>query len=284
MSSEVEILPGLEIIPYEHAADRGLIPNEPAYPEDPPPDYASMDALVLAREMTWGPCIVPPKTTRDIGSSAPKPRFQSLPGCSSGVVFNLLAVITSHRVQLLSVLCCAPEFVDVHPSFGPGSRQTLRWDDNWTGKELTPEHIGELEEQLQAWSGFDRRRRDTLELAVSRLASSIQRDRGRFWAEDRILDAAIALEVMYGRPPALRAPKAGHFLGEEAGGRIKILGQMRAFAQARNSIVHGDRGRMTSDRKALRDAADSGFALAYATVKKLLARGEYPNWDELIMS
>ena len=234
--------------------------------------------------MTWGPCIVPPKTSKDVGFSAPTPQFRCLPECSSGVVFNLFAVITSHRIQLLSVLCCAPEFVDVSPNFGPGSRQTFRGDDNWTRKELTPEHISELEEQLQAWSGFDRRRRDTIELAVSRLASSIQRDRGRFWAEDRILDAAIALEVLYSRPSALRAIRAGHFLADEAGERIRVLGQMRAFLKSRNSIVHADTGQITSDRKALRDAADSGFALAYATVKKLLVRGEFPNWDELVMS
>ena len=36
MSSEVEIFPGLEIISYEHAVDRGLIRNEPPVPGGPP--------------------------------------------------------------------------------------------------------------------------------------------------------------------------------------------------------------------------------------------------------
>lgn len=35
--------------------------------------------------------------------------------------------------------------------------------------------------------------------------------------------------------------RVGHFLATEAGEEIRILGQMRAFAESRNSIVHGER-------------------------------------------
>ena len=285
MPGEFEIFPGLEVISYARAIDRGLVRSDPGYPEYPPTDYVGMGALVLAREMTWGPCIVPPKTSKGIDSPAPKPRFRCLPECSSAVIFDLLANIASHRIQPLSVLCCAPEFVDVNPNFGPGSLQIFSGNDSWSKEELTPEHISELQEQLQAWSGFDSGRRDDLEFAISCLASSIQRDRGRFWTEDRILDAAIALEVLYGGPSALRATRAGRFLADETDERIKVSSQMRKFLKARNSIVHADRGnKIRSDRQALKDAADSGFELAYGTVKNLLVRGEFPNWDELVMS
>ena len=107
----------------------------------PPPDYVGMGALVLAREMTWGPCIVPPKTPKDIYSWERTPQFRCLPGDSSGVVFNLLSIITSHRIQPLSALYCAPEFVDVSRGFGSGPLQLFRIDDSWPTEEFTPKHL-----------------------------------------------------------------------------------------------------------------------------------------------
>ena len=108
--------------------------------------------------MTWGPCIVPPKTSKDIYSWERTPQFRCLPGDSSGVVFNLLSIITSHRIQPLSALYCAPEFVDVSRGFGSGPLQLFRIDDSWPTEEFTPKHLSELQEQLQAWPGFDRGR------------------------------------------------------------------------------------------------------------------------------
>ena len=70
MESEVVIAPGLEIVSYTRAAERGLVRNEPPGPTNDMPDYAGMGALVLAREMTWDPCLVPPKTSRNMGSNA----------------------------------------------------------------------------------------------------------------------------------------------------------------------------------------------------------------------
>ena len=64
----LDVLPGLEIISYRRAVNRGLVEEEPLHPENPPPDYVGMGALVLAREMTWGPCIVPPERPKDIHS------------------------------------------------------------------------------------------------------------------------------------------------------------------------------------------------------------------------
>ena len=61
LSGEVEIIPGLEILSYERAVARGLVRNEPTYPEEPTPDYVDMGALVSVREMTWGPGLVVPR-------------------------------------------------------------------------------------------------------------------------------------------------------------------------------------------------------------------------------
>ena len=188
MSGEVEIAPGLEIVSYQRAAQRGLVRNEAPGPANDMPDYLGMGALVFAREMTWGPCLVSPRTSKDIGTK-PAHTVRWHFEHDLRIVFDLLSIVVSHRVQVLSVLCCAPEFVDVNPNFGPGSSTGFLHTDHWTKKELTREHNNQLQDRLHAWSRFDASNRDTLELAVSRLASSIQRSRGRFWAQDRILDA-----------------------------------------------------------------------------------------------
>ena len=293
MSGEFEIAPGLEIVPYERAAERGLVMNEAPGPTNDMPDYSGMDALVLAREMKWGPCLVPPTTSKDIFTN-PAPAFRWLPGCGSGIVFDLLSIVTSHRVQVLSLLCCAPEFVDVNPNFGPGTSIGFTRDDHWAKKDLTSEHACHLQGLLHAWTQFNAEKRDTLELAVNRLASSIQRNRGRFWVQDRILDTAIALEVMYDlAAPELSyklATRAGHLLANDSEARIAIFDRVVSFYKDRSSIAHGRKGQKNkkSNRKKretnLKETADSGFDLARNTLQKLLHRGDFPDWKTLIMS
>ena len=282
MVGEVEISEGAEILSYERAAERGLVNNDLPGPANPMPDYIGMGALVLAREMTWGPCIVPPSTSKDLGLSTPTPSFRCLPECSSGVIFDLLSITTSHRVQILSMLCCAPDFFDVNPNFGPGSCTSFREDDAWTKKELTPEHIGDLQGLVRAWSQFEIQKRGTLELALNRLASSIQRNRGRFWLQDRILDTAIALEVMYELAfPELSyrlMTRAGHLLADTTDERIAISEQMKRFYGLRSSIAHGRK------KGNAREDADSGSDLAQRTLRELLRRGGFPDWERLVMS
>ena len=291
MSGEVEIAPGLEIVSYERAAERGLVTNEPPGPTNDMPDFTGMGALVLARAMTWGPCLVPPKTSKD-SCTNPTPDYRWLPGGGSGIVFDLLSIITSHRVQVLSLLECAPEFVDVNPNFGPGSSIGFMPDHHWSKKELTLEYVRHLEGRLHEWSRFNADKCDTLELAVNRLASSIQRDRGRFWVQDRILDVAIALEVMYKlKDPEVSyklATRAGHFLAKETDDRIAIFEQVKSLYHARSSIVHGNKDQKKSKRKNKamdpKEAGDSGFSIAWKTLQALLDRGDFPDWERLIMS
>ena len=87
MEGEIEIAPGLEIVSYERAAERELVRNEPPGPANDMPDYAGMGALVLAREMTWGPCLVPPRTSRDMGNDA-VPTFRWFDGHQIDVLFD----------------------------------------------------------------------------------------------------------------------------------------------------------------------------------------------------
>ena len=291
LSGEIEIAPGLEIVDYQRAAERGLVKSEHPDLVDTTSDYAGMSALVLARETTWGPCLVPPRTSRDEPLNV-TPEFRWAPGCDTGIVFDLLSVCTSHEIQILFISYSAPEFVDVSAGFVSGSGSGYIHSEGWKKRELTEEHVRHLQGLLVLWSHFNSDERETLEMAVSRLSSSIYRNRGRFWLQDRILDAAICLEIMYQlQSPELTnklATRAAHLLEKEPDKRIEIFDQVDAFYDARSNIAHGDKGkRQGKGKKKTTDfevAADLGFTLASKTLRALLENGEFPKWKELILS
>ena len=291
MSGEIEIAPGLEIIDFQRAAERGLVKNEPPGPSNPTPDYAAMDALVLARQITWGPCLIPPpKASDEFPHSIPK--FRWLPGGGTGSVIDLLSVCMSHHLQVLFVSFCAPEFVDVSRSFASGSGYGYMHDEHWAKTDLTNEHVRHLQGLLRSWARFNDAKRDILELAVNRLSSSIQRKRGRFWVQDRILDAAIALEIMYElESPELTnklSTRAAHLLAKKAAERIEIFDRVHVFYKARSRIAHGVKGKrqkkMNSRMIDSKEASDSGFALASDTLHALLKIRDFPDWKTLILS
>ena len=291
LSGEIEIAPGLEIVDYQRAAERGLVKSEHPDLVDTTSDYAGMSALVLARETTWGPCLVPPRTSRDEPLNA-TPEFRWAPGCGTGIVFDLLSVCTSHEIQILFISYSAPEFVDVSEGFVSGSGSGYIHSEGWKKRELTEEDVRHLQGLLDLWSHFNSDERETLEMAVSRLSSSIYRNRGRFWLQDRILDAAICLEIMYQlQSPELTnklATRAAHLLEKEPDKRIEIFDQVDAFYDARSNIAHGDKGKRQGKRKKkttdFEVAADLGFTLASKTLRALLENGEFPKWKELILS
>ena len=84
-------------------------------------------------------------------------------------------------------------------------------------------------------------------MAINRLSSSIHRNRGRFWLQDRTFDAAICLELMDQlEPPELAnklASRAAHLLATETNKRIEVYGQVHVFYEARSNIAHGDKGK-----------------------------------------
>ncbi len=288
MSGEIEIAPGLDILDFQRAAQRGLVKNEPPGPTNLMPDYAAMGALVLARQMTWDSCfVVPPSSSDEFPQSIPK--FRWCPGRGTDIAIDFLSVCTSYQVQVLFVSFCAPEFVDVSRAFASGAGYSYRQDEHWSTQDLTQEHVRHLQELLLSLARFKAVKRDILELAVSRLSSSVQRNRGRFWVQDRILDAAIALEIMYElEPPALTyklSTRAAHLLAKETGERMKIVDRVHAFYNARSQIAHGKRQRKGNKRTIdFKKAADSGFTLASDTLHALLEVGDFPDWKRLIMS
>ena len=255
LSGEIEIAPGLEIVDYQRAIERGLVVSRHPELVDTMSDYAGMNALVLVREMTWGPCLIPPMTSKDEPLNV-TPEFKWAPGCGTGIVFDLLSVCTSHEVQILFISYSAPEFQDMISGLTSGTGFGYVHSGNWKKVELTNENIHYLQDLLVLWSKFRSDQREILEMAVSRLSSSTYRNRGRFWLQDRILDATICLEIMYQlNPPEITnklAIRAAHLLEKDLDKRTKVFDQVTEFYNARSNIAHGGKRQQKEKRKGKR--------------------------------
>ncbi len=123
-----------------------------------------------------------------------------------------------------------------------------------------------------------------IDRAVHRLAAVASRI-GRFGLEDRILDAAIALETMYGRNLGhveitykLRT-RASFFLGTNPQERASVFRDMGKFYDTRSRVAHG-----SSETDELRDDLALGLNLAKRTLTKMMREGEPSDWQDLIMS
>ena len=140
----------------------------------------------------------------------------------------------------------------------------------------------------EARAVFEERKGDRygkLAPVVARLAEALARN-GRFAAEDRILDVAIALERMYelsgGEISHKMRIRASWFLGRSAGDRVLIMQSVKKFYDVRSEIVH-NRKRKTSPEK-YREAFDTGFDIAARTLFKLLKDGPPDDWEEMVIA
>ena len=128
------------------------------------------------------------------------------------------------------------------------------------------------------------------ELAIRRTAGAFGIAAGRFGVEDRLLDAGIALEAMYGPYySGIRykiSARAGWLLGNTAYRRRVVSQSMKSFYDTRSKVVHGSYGKDRRKRELeLAGALETGRKLARRTLFALLARGPVHNesqWDALL--
>ena len=141
------------------------------------------------------------------------------------------------------------------------------------------------------WLTFCAGKRDrSTELAIRRTAASFGISSGRFGTEDRILDAAVALEALYG--PCNKditrkiSRRAASLLSESGGLCNTTLRQMKSFYRTRSKIVHGTVSKNKRKReRELTGALASGRELARRTLFALLDRGPINSeseWDALV--
>ena len=120
---------------------------------------------------------------------------------------------------------------------------------------------------------------------VARLAEALARD-GRFAAEDKILDIAIALERMYelggGEISHKMRTRAAWFLGRNAKDRVQVMNSVAAVYAVRSAIVHNRKKKPSAEK--YRVAFDIGFDIAARTLFKLLRHGPPGDWEELVIA
>ena len=274
---------------YSDAAERGLARELEPEPLRFGPDHEADQASVVFRKMTWKPCLVDPRSSRNLGDWPSKAKFEGGSGPALGVVLDLLSLVAEKRVELVEILSCAPAFREINPNFGPGTSRFFMVTDQWPTEQLTCTQASQVGDLLRAWTRFKRARQTNLELGLARLASSIRRDRGRFWLEDRILDVAVALEVLYGLDGGELTQKlstrAAYLLGaDEAAARIDVYDAVKELYATRSKIVHGGNRINQERRLESRKAAVRGFQIGRDTLLKLLNRGGVPDWKRVTLS
>ena len=288
MEGATELGPGTWLASYDEALARGLLRAEPPGPTNDDPDYRGMQALVMFREMTWSPCLVAPLTSKNLGDPPPAVRFAWRSGPALSVLLDLLSLATSQRIDVVEMLSCAPAFTALNPNFGPGSKTGFQAWDWWKVKAFEPAEAAEVRRLYEEWGAFSGTNRDHLELSLGRLVSSERRNVGRFRHEDRVLDIAVALEVLFGLQGGELTHKlsvrAAHLLGDSREERIAVYKSVQRLYQVRSRIVHGGRsrrdGRQTNTEETVKDA----YRIGRAALLKILARGSFPDWKRLTLA
>ena len=122
-----------------------------------------------------------------------------------------------------------------------------------------------------------------MHLAIRRLAASFARPGGRFGQEDRILDVAIALEVLYGGTTGHKfAQRAAALLGATAEEQERAYDQAKGFFDLRSSIVHRKKPPPSPD--VLNKELDARCNLACLTLESLLNRDAPSLWADVMGS
>ena len=284
LKERLDLDDGAFLAPYDDIkADYGLPDDaEEAMPKSLPLRGEGITAFV--RELTWGPALAPPTKNNESAFLKVKYRF---PG-DHEIVLNLLSAAIRRPLAARAKFIRVVKWMeDINPNFAFGWRSGFGHPtDGWWSEELLSEDsAATFQEMVRGWKDY-RGKRDALDLAIRRLATSFSRT-GRYGTEDRVLDSAIALEIMYDLDnPEITyklATRAGSFLGTDAETRVEIFGKVRSLYRARSSLIHEGKAPKNS-LDALDRASVDGPDLALRTLLELLRRGRAPNWDKLVMA
>ena len=206
---------------------------------------------------------------------------------------HLLGIAVRSNLVSHTVIVAVPQWMSrLDPNYRTGSPGG-QWGvfDVWPEDHApTPQEIDAFVAAARGWVTFcagsgDRR----MELAVRRTSACFGIAGGRFGVEERLLDAGIALEAMYGPidydiTRTIRR-RAAWLLGQSTTERDAISKRMRAFYKTRSKVVHGTVSKDPRKReRELAAALESGRDLARRTLFALLDRGPInkSEWDRLV--
>ena len=137
-----------------------------------------------------------------------------------------------------------------------------------------------------SWRSYQERKRSPIDLAIRRMSYSFARGGGFFGIEDRILDVAIALEIMYGSPnhgiTEKLCKRADALLGGNHGDSDQASSAMTRFYNIRSALVHGREG-IEGDPTKFEESLQEGQDLACRTLETLLAHGPISHWGQYVV-
>ena len=150
------------------------------------------------------------------------------------------------------------------------------------GHELSEGDVDAFLDLARGWYAY-LDKPDAMNLAIRRLTASFSRPGGRFGQEDRILDVAIALEVLYGGTTGHKLSKrAAGLLGATPAEQKRTYDQAKGFYDARSKIVHSKKPLPSTD--ILDKEVEAGRNLACVTLASLLSRGAQLKWADVMGS
>ena len=262
-------------------------------PDDPEPLSKTTlpEAAVLVRKLEYGPGVA--RLEDDYGLPVvhisycfPADHRIDLDNWfEDKLLIDLLSIATRFPLLSRTRYVRVPEWIeDINPNFAHGLQQSVgNVSDVWPGgRDLSKGAVDAFLELARGWHTYPDKK-DTLNLAVRRIAGSFSRPGGRFGQEDRILDVAIALEVLYGDTTGdKRAQRAAALLGETAAEQKRTYDQAKGFYDVRNSIAHSKMS--PPSRDVLDKELETGRNLACLTLVKLLNRDTQLQWVDVMRS
>ena len=273
------------LAPYKHARVEFDLPDEP----EPSPETSYPNAAVLVRGLRYGPGVAPPDESLDLPQVQVSYDFPIEYQIDlerwfydSKQLVDLLSIAA--RVPLLSrtrYTRLAKWIEEIDPNFAFGAFNSGgNVSDMWPkGRELSEDDVDAFLALSRGWHSYPGKS-DAMNLAIRRLAASFSRPGGRFGEEDRILDVAIALEVLYGGTGRKLSPRAAGLLGTSAAEQQRTFDQARHFYRVRSRIVHSKEPTTTPD--SLYKELEAGRDLACRTLANLLNRNASVRWTDVM--
>ena len=253
-------------------------------------------SAVYVRDLTWGPGLTSPSRGEEDDAADIEYCFP----CDPQLVTDLLSVAARCPLVTSTYHTRMPAWmhvIDPNYSFGSWRGGGFIADGWWEERDLSEVDAATFKKLVTGWVAFhyheDRQteERNALELAIRRIASSFSRA-GKMQLQDRILDYAIALEILYRLDSSeltyKLATRAAHLLKntpDDPRDPMTTFEKITSFYDIRSAIVHGPttkRRRKLGHEDFERGCAD-GRDLVCDTLSELLRRGRFPDWKRLVV-
>ena len=282
VDSRIDLGGGAYLAAYESVGELSGLPDDPdawlaTSPLDPGRWNRSKGVAALVRPIFWGPGVIHPQDKRH----RPRVRFTFPADCATecgGWLFrnrhtlvSLLSIAVGAKLVSHSAFIAFPAWMSkLEPNLRTANSGGSRGGpfDVWPKDQpISVEEAQVFADLARGWVAFPTT--SSIELAVHRTAAALGPAAGPFGREDRILDAAIALEIIYDVPRGKITRKLRNRAARLLR-RPRVAEEVDSFYGVRSRIVHGD---APPSGKALGSAMARGRELARASLLALLERG-----------